>query len=168
MSWESDVTAASGFLGAANQFNSANSKNAAVSTEASYQDTNISNNTQRRAGSLQTSYLQSGIALDPNTAVNNVVTQAYGQGITDIQRTNANASAQISNNNAAARTAVLSGLGSTALKIFGGNQGSASSGGGSFFGSFLQTGDTNALGQSVGGALDPSPTDPYQPPSWMQ
>lgn len=167
MSWESDVTAASGFLGAANQFASANSKNTAVNQETTYQDTNISNNAQRRAGSIQTSYLQSGIALDPNTAVNNVVSQAFGQGITDIQRNNANAAATVSNNNAAARTAVLSGLGSSALKLFGGNQGGTQSGG-SFFGSFLQTGDTNALGQSVGGALDPSPVGPYQPPSWMQ
>lgn len=163
MSWESDVTASSSFLGAASQFANANSKNDATQTEANYTEQNQYNSTLRRAGSLQTSYLQSGIALDPNTAVNNVITQAFGQGQTDIQRTQANANATISNNNTAARAAALSGLGASALKLAGGST-SPASGGGSFFGSFLQTGDTNALGQSIGGALDPSPVGPYQNP----
>jgi hypothetical protein len=167
MSWESDVTAASSFLGAASNFSTANSKNTATQTEANYQEQNIANNTLRRAGTLQTSYLQSGIALDPNTAVNQVITQAFGQGQTDITRTQNNANAAISNANTAARAAALSGLGSSALKLFGGSTAATpggNTGDSSFLGSFLKTGDTNALGQSIGGALDPSPVGPYQSP----
>lgn len=167
MSWESDVTAASGFLGAASSFATANSKNTATQQEANYQEQNISNNTQRRAGTLQTSYLQSGIALDPDTAVNGVITQAFGQGMTDITRTQNNANATISNANTSARAAALSGLGATALKLFGNSTAATPGGnqdGGSFLGSFFQTGSTNALGQSIGGALDPSPVGPYQSP----
>lgn len=166
MSWESDVTAASSFLGAASKFAGANSSNDATQTEANYVEQNTYNQTLRKVGTLQTSYLQSGIALDPDTAVNSVMQQAIGQGETDIQRTQSNANAKITNANSAARAAALSGLGSTALKLFG--VGSAdkdgSGSGGSWFGSFLKTGDTNALGQSLGGALDPSPVGPYQSP----
>lgn len=166
MSWESNVTAASSLLGAASKFAGANSTSQAAQTEAGYQETNIANNTLRKVGSLQTSYLQSGIALDPDTAVNSVMQQAIGQGVTDINRTQTNANTASSNAQAAARAAALSGLGSTALKLFG--VGSAdkdgSGSGGSWFGDFLKTGDTNALGQSIGGALDPSPVGPYQSP----
>lgn len=168
MSWESDVTAASGFLNAGSAFAGANSKNAATQQEANYVEQDQSNQTQRNVGKLQTSYLQSGIALDPNTAVNNVISQAFAQGSTNITRTQANADATISNNNTAARAAALSGLGSTALKLFGGNTaatpGGAGGGGSTWLGDFFKTGDSNALGQSLGSALDPSPVGPYQSP----
>lgn len=166
MSWESDVTAASSLLGAASKFAGARSSNDATQTEANYQEQNISDNTMRSVGKLQTSYLQSGIALDPDTAVNTVMQQAISQGVTDINRTQSNANAKISNANTAARAAALSGLGDTALKLFGvgtpKKDGSGS--GGSWFGDFLNTGSVNALGQSLGGALDPSPVGPYQSP----
>ena len=166
MSWESDVTAASSLLGAASKFSSANATSSAAQQEAGYQETNIANNTLRKVGTLQTSFLQSGIALDPDTAVSSVMQQAISQGVTDINRTQTNANTASSNANTAARAAALSGLGDTALKLFGVGSGSkdGSGSGSSWLGSFLSTGDTNALGQSIGGALDPSPVGPYQSP----
>lgn len=158
MSWESDVTAASSFLGAASKFAGANATSNAAQTEAAYQEQNISNNTQRKIGTLQTSYLQSGIALDPDTAVNSVMSQALAQGVTDINRTQTNANTASSNANTAARAAALSGLGDTALKLFG--VGSAK--GNSSLGDFLTDKSSYALnsagfGNTAYDMLDPTP-----------
>lgn len=168
MSWESDLTAASSFLGAATRFAGADATSSAAQQTAAYQEQNITSATERRVGTLQTSFLQSGIALDPNTAVKSVMQDAITQGVTDINRTQSNADTASANAQTAARAAALSGLGDTALKLFGtgsaGKAGGAGSGSGTFFGDFLSTGSTNALGQSLGGALDPSPVGPYRSP----
>lgn len=153
MGWESDVTAASSLLGTAAKFATANSTSSAVQTSAGYQETNIANQTLRKAGSLQASYLQSGIALDPDTAVNSAISQAFTQGSTDISRVQANANTQSANAFTLARSQALSGLGDSALKIFNPN----GKGGSDGF-------DANGIGQTVGSWLDPSPVGPYQNP----
>lgn len=156
MGWETAATAGFGILSASNQIDQGKAQAQALADQGTYQEKNEADNTVRNIGKLQTSFLQSGIALDNLGGTQAVIGQAGQQGLTDISRTATNADNASKNAVNAARTAALNGLA----------KGVISSGIGSSVGGFLdaQTSDlSNSIGQETGSWLDPSPTGPYLP-----
>lgn len=151
MGWETAAIAGFQILGASNTMEAGKANAQAIADQGTQQAKTIADNTLRRAGTLQTSFLQGGIVLDDGPK--SVISQAFGQGYTDINRTVTNANNSAANTYNTARTKALSSLASGASSIIGGSD----IGGG--FGS-----DWNGLGQTTGSWFDPSPVGPYQSP----
>lgn len=165
MGWETGAAAGFSILSASNKIDQGKAQAQALADQGTYQEKNIADNTVRTAGKLQTSFLQGGIALDDVGGTSAVLSQAFTQGTTDINRTQTNADNASKNAITAARSAALEtlaqGLGASGLgSSIGGAADSATSG--LYDGSLLQDG-VNGFGQSSGSYLDPSPTGPYLP-----
>lgn len=156
MGWETAAAAGFSILSASNKIDQGKAQAQALADQGTYQEKNIADNTVRTTGKLQTSFLNSGIALDDLGGTSAVIGQAFNQGYTDIERTRSNADNASKNAYNSARTAALEGLVSSA----------AGKAIGSSVGGFLdnQTSSlVNDFGQESGSWLDPSPTGPYLP-----
>jgi hypothetical protein len=90
----------------------------AITQQAERETMNIADNTVRQAGSLRNSFLSSGLTLEGGPM--DVISQAFAKGRTDVQRTAENANTASKNKVSAARTKMLSNLGSTAMGAAGG------------------------------------------------
>lgn len=162
MGWETGVTS---LVSAYNNFQSTNAATATAKAqikEGEYQASNIADNTKRTAGSLQASFLQSGITLDGSDGANQVIAQAFAKGQTDISRTLENANNQAKNTMSAARTKALNSLGSTLTNSYGGEAGSKAAD--ELWNGSVAQDLWNGAGQELGSALDPSPVGPYMSP----
>lgn len=157
MGWESAVTSGVSSLNAVNQMNTAQAQAQAQVTEGEQKASNQADDTLRAAGKLQTSFLQSGIALDDGP--NQIIQMAFAKGSTDIQRTITNTNNQAANTVSAARTAALNTIAQGVQRAGYTNPMAISD---AYQGSWLQDG-VNGLGQDVGSMFDPSPTGPYLP-----
>lgn len=112
MGWETLAIAGFQGLQAMNTMNQGESAAKAAVKQAGYQTQQVADNTVRTAGSLQTSFLQSGITLAGGPM--DVLAQAFAKGQTDIGRIAANANATSKNDINAARSKALEGLMSSA------------------------------------------------------
>lgn len=157
MGWETAVSAGFSLLSASNKIDQGTAQAKAIAQEGQQKDQNIADNTVRTVGGLQSSFLQSGIALGPGT--NAVISQAFSKGFTDIGRTTTNANNAAKNAYNSARTSALDTIAGSAL---------SAAGGGKAAGDWLDTQTSNlwnnGVGQTVGSWLDPSPVGPYQNP----
>lgn len=127
----------------------------AITQQAERETMNIAGDTVRRAGSLRNSFLSSGITLEGGPM--EVISRAFAQGRTDIDRTAADANAASKNKVSAARTKMLSDLGKTAMGAAGGFA--------SDFGDGFQYGFDNAATLSTGATpgLAPDSFNNYGP-----
>lgn len=156
MGWETAIGAGFGLLSASNKIDQGNAQAQALADQGTYQEKNIADNTVRSVGKLQTSFLNSGIALDDLGGTSAIIGQAFSQGYTDISRTQTNADNASKNAYNTSRSAALESLAGGLVK----------SGISSSVGGFLddQTSNLfNSVGQETGSWLDPSPTGPYLP-----
>lgn len=158
MGWETGVTSLVSAYSSFEKTNQAKATADATIKEGEYQASNIADNTKRTVGSLQTSFLQSGLTLDSADGASNVISQAFSKGQTDISRTLDNANNSAKNTMSAARTAALTNLGSSLTSMWGAKSGANTSS------LTYGTDSWNGLGQEIGSALDPSPVGPYQSP----
>jgi|GEM_PF-6594901 len=158
MGWETAVSSAFNAFQTNNQLKTAEANANAVTTSGDYQVQNIADNTVRQAGTVQSSFLQGGISLQGGPQ--QVLQQIYAKGNTDIARTATNSNNQASNIVNAARTNALNSIAQQFMRSTGGTSGITSGLNSVSFG----TGSLNGLGQTIGGALDPSPVGPYQSP----
>lgn len=110
MSWETAASTGFQALSAGNKIAQGNAQAEALAQEGMYKEQQISDNTQRTVGKLQTSFLQSGIALDDIGGTQAVIGQAIQQGRTDIDRTATNYNNAAKNAQSTARTQALEGL----------------------------------------------------------
>lgn len=119
----------------------------------------IADNTLRTVGKLQTSFLQSGIVLE-SAGVREVLSQAFQSGRTAVSDTVRNANTKARNTVTAARSKALDTIAAGVMK-----SGVTDAAGGlldsAWQGSWAQD-SWNSFGQTIGGALDPSPVGPYQ------
>jgi vacuolar-type H+-ATPase subunit H len=130
MGWATAAMAGFSLLQASNTIEQGKAQASAYAQQGTYQAKQIADNTVRKAGTLQTSFLQSGITLDGGAQ--EVLSQAFGQGTTDINRTIDNANNQSKNIMNQARTKALSSMASMATM--------AAMGGGSVGGGLTQAG----------------------------
>jgi len=110
MGWESAISLAASGLGAINTTNNALSQSSAIAQSADYTAQNLANKTSRTEGTLETSFIKSGIALNGAGGPAAIFAQAAAQGNTDIQRTINNANSSISNTMSEARTKALTSI----------------------------------------------------------
>lgn len=105
-----ETVAIAGFaaLQAANTLKEGDQQAKGIVKAAEYQASNSADNTLRGAGKLQTSFLQSGLTLEGGPM--DVLTQAFGQGRTDINRLASNANNASKNAVNAARSKAIAGL----------------------------------------------------------
>lgn len=89
MGWETVAIVGFKALGAMNTVKQAKAEGKAISQEAERNALTVADNTVRKAGSLTTSFLQSGITLEGGPM--DVIARAFKQGTTDINRISANA-----------------------------------------------------------------------------
>ena len=150
MGWETGISlganAVSGFENTENAL--ASSK--AIAQSADYTAANMANKTSRTEGTLETSFIKGGIALDNLGGTKAVFEQAGTQGITDINRTVSNANASISNTLNASRTQVLNGIAGGFSKLGSGTITGAVAQ--AYSGSWLQS-----AWNGINGNPDPSP-----------
>lgn len=117
MSWETAATQAFSGISSLTQMQSGSANANAAIKEGEYKAQNIADNTVRKMGTISTSFAQSGIAIDDS--VKQILSQAAGQGSTDIGRTIDNANATSANSYNSARAKALSGLGGNLIKSLG-------------------------------------------------
>lgn len=161
MGWETGVTS---LVGAFNSFQSTNQASATANAQikqGEYEAANIADNTVRKAGTLQTSFLQSGIVLDSASQASQLVQQAFAKGTTDIGRTLDNANNAAANTMSAARTKALQSLGSSFSALSAGGNNSPLN----QAGSYVKTQSAYALndmgyGNTAYDMLDDSSLDP--------
>lgn len=110
MGWETAAVAGFQLLNAGNQIGQGKAEAQARLREGEYRAKNLAEDTARNIGKLQTSFLQSGIALDDVGGTQTVFRLAAEKGYTDITRTLDNADAEAKNAYSKARTAALDGL----------------------------------------------------------
>ncbi len=152
MGWETAAIAGFQALSVASKLSQAGAESEATIQQAQNENDNIADNTLRTVGKLKTSFLSSGLALDEGTQA--ILSQAFAKGQTDILRNTENANRKSSNAYYSARAGALDKLAQSSLDTFGDNPENPFS--------------LNGVGQTVAGALDPSPTGPYLPPTWLR
>lgn len=156
MGWETAAAAGFSLLSASNKIDQGTAQAKALALQGKQQDQTIADNTVRSVGSLQASFLQSGITLDGGP--NAVISQAFAKGFTDISRNTTNVNNAAKNAYNSARTAALDTLAGGALGAAGGKEV------GGFLDSTTSSLYKNGFGQTVGSWLDPSPVGPYRNP----
>ena len=157
MGWETAAILGFQMLSASNKIDQGKAEAEAFARQGEQEADVIAKRTVRDIGTLQTSFLQSGIALDDVGGTRVVFDEAAKKGLTDITRTIDNANRQAKNTYSAARTAALDSL----------VKGVGKTGIGSDVGGFLDDTTTdlwNGAGQEMGSWLDPSPVGPYRSP----
>lgn len=110
MGWETGVSLGFNALQGFNKMQQGVAQSNAIAKTGENVAQNEADATVRKIGSLQTSFLHSGIALDNIGGTSAVFQQAATQGYTNIQRTIANADAESANSFNAARTASLESI----------------------------------------------------------
>lgn len=118
MGWETGVSLGFNALQGFNKMQAGSAQAGAQVQTGENVAQNEADTTARKIGSLQTSFLHSGIALDNIGGTAAVFQQAATQGYTNINRTIGNANAEASNTYNAARTASLESIAS-GFKQFG-------------------------------------------------
>lgn len=119
MGWETGVNLGFNALSGYNEMQQGSSKAGAIVQSGENVAQNEADATARKIGTLQSSFLHSGIALDNIGGTSAVFQQAATQGYTNISRTISNTNADAANTFNAARTASLEKIAS-GFKQFGG------------------------------------------------
>ncbi len=141
MGWETGIS-----LGATAVGGVINTENTLAQTKAMAQSAdnsvaNIANKTSRTEGSLETSFIRGGIALNGTGGPAAVFAQAAAQGNTDIQRTIDNTNSAISNTVNEGRSKTLNGIAQGFSKL----------------GAGTISGAIGSAWNGLSGNLDPSP-----------
>lgn len=124
MGWETGVSLGFNALQGFNKMQQGNAQAQAIVQSGQNVAQNEADATSRKIGTLQTSFLHSGIALDNIGGTSAVFQQAATQGYTNINRTISNTNAEASNTFNAARTASLESIASGFKKFGAPNLGS--------------------------------------------
>lgn len=150
MGWETGISLGANAVTGVMNTDNALAQTKAIAQSADYTAANLANKTSRTEGTLETSFIKGGIALDNLGGTNAVFSQAGAQGITDINRTVSNANNSISNTLNASRTQVLNGIAGGFSKLGSGTITNAISS--AYGGSWLQS-----AWNGITGNPDPSP-----------
>lgn len=118
MGWETSVSLGFNALSGFNKMSEGKAQASAIVQSGENVAQNEADATVRKMGTLETSFLHSGIALDNIGGTAAVFKQAATQGYTNINRTIANTNADAANKFNAARTASLESIAS-GFKNFG-------------------------------------------------
>lgn len=116
MGWETLAIAGYSALNAENTLKTGKAAAKAAVQQGDYQVQQTADQTLRSAGTLKTSFLQSGLSLEG--APMDVLTQAFAKGQTDIGRIATNANATAKNDINSARTKALEGLATSAASAY--------------------------------------------------
>lgn len=148
MGWETLAIAGYSALQAKNSMDQGTAAAKAATQEAQYKTMQVADQTVRQAGSLKTSFLQSGLTLEGGPM--DVLTQAFNKGQTDIGRIAASANITAKNDINTARTKALQGLAGSAGSAF------AFTSFANDFGGGFSSGFDNAATFQTGASLGPA------------
>lgn len=150
MGWETGISMGANAVSSYENTQNAVAQTKGIAQSAEYNIANIANKTARNEGTLESSFIKGGIALDNLGGTKAVFEQAGAQGFTDINRTVANATASISNTMNSARTQSLNGIANGFAKLGSGTIAGAVDQ--AYSGSWLQS-----AWNGISGNTDPSP-----------
>lgn len=150
MGWETGISLGANAVSSFAATSNAQAESKSIAATAENVVANQANQTSRNIGSLETSFLKGGIALNGGAGTSAFFNQAAQQGQTDISRTIDNANASIANTMSAARTKALSSIGQGFAKLGSGTISAAVNQ--AYQGSWLQS-----AWNGLSGNPDPSP-----------
>lgn len=148
MGWETVAVVGFQLLSGRAGVSQARSQAQAIADEGSRNALSVADNTVRRAGTLQTSFLQSGLTLEGGPM--DVISRAFAKGTTDIRSIESNTNAQTKNIMGVARTKALTSLASSVAGSAGSVLGD--------FGSGFEEGFNNSAIGDLGGIAGDSPS----------